>query len=44
MLYSNLVVSAPMNEKELRNLMFTAQLEKNQHPFVIVIPGAKAFA
>jgi 1-deoxy-D-xylulose-5-phosphate synthase len=27
-----------MNESELRNLMFTAQLEKNQHPFVIRYP------
>src|ERR1700759_2547154 len=34
----NLIVSAPMNETELRNLMFTAQLEKNQHPFVIRYP------
>src|SRR4249919_3639259 len=34
----NLIVSAPMNESELRNLMFTAQLEKNVHPFVIRYP------
>jgi 1-deoxy-D-xylulose-5-phosphate synthase len=34
----NLIVSAPMNESELRNLMFTAQLEKNGHPFVIRYP------
>lgn len=34
----NLVVSAPMNEKELRNLMYTAQLEKNQMPFSIRYP------
>ena len=34
----NLVVSAPMNESELRNLMYTAQLEKNMHPFVIRYP------
>src|SRR6201995_2677169 len=34
----NLIVSAPMNETELRNLMYTAQLEKNQHPFVIRYP------
>ncbi|GAC1379901.1 MAG: 1-deoxy-D-xylulose-5-phosphate synthase [Ginsengibacter sp.] len=41
----NLVVSAPMNEGELRNLMFTAQLEKTSHPFVIRYPrgeGVKA--
>jgi 1-deoxy-D-xylulose-5-phosphate synthase len=34
----NLVVSAPMNEQELRNLMYTAQLETNQSPFVIRYP------
>ena len=34
----NLVISAPMNEQELRNLMYTAQLEKNRHPFVIRYP------
>ena len=34
----NLIVSAPMNESELRNLMYTAQLEKNTHPFVIRYP------
>jgi 1-deoxy-D-xylulose-5-phosphate synthase len=34
----NLIVSAPMNESELRNLMYTAQLEKNLHPFVIRYP------
>jgi 1-deoxy-D-xylulose-5-phosphate synthase len=34
----NMIVSAPMNEKELRNLMYTAQLEKNQLPFVIRYP------
>lgn len=33
----NLVVSAPMNEEELRNLMFTAQQE-NMGPFVIRYP------
>jgi len=27
-----------MNESELRNLMYTAQLEKNTHPFVIRYP------
>src|SRR5678809_794084 len=31
----NMVVSAPMNESELRNLMYTAQLESTQNPFVI---------
>jgi len=34
----NIVVSAPMNESELRNLMYTAQLEKNNYPFVIRYP------
>lgn len=34
----NLIVSAPMNESELRNLMYTAQLETNQLPFVIRYP------
>jgi 1-deoxy-D-xylulose-5-phosphate synthase len=34
----NMIVSAPMNEGELRNLMYTAQLDKNQHPFVIRYP------
>lgn len=33
----NLIVSAPMNEEELRNLMYTAQLE-NMGPFVIRYP------
>ena len=34
----NMIVSAPMNESELRNLMFTAQLESNKLPFVIRYP------
>jgi 1-deoxy-D-xylulose-5-phosphate synthase len=34
----NIIVSAPMNESELRNLMYTAQLEKNKNPFVIRYP------
>lgn len=34
----NIIVSAPMNESELRNLMYTAQLESNQLPFVIRYP------
>jgi 1-deoxy-D-xylulose-5-phosphate synthase len=33
-----MVISAPMNEQELRNLMYTAQLDKNQYPFVIRYP------
>ena len=34
----NMIVSAPMNESELRNLMYTAQLEENKNPFVIRYP------
>jgi len=34
----NMVVSAPMNEEELRNLMYTAQLAKNAFPFSIRYP------
>jgi 1-deoxy-D-xylulose-5-phosphate synthase len=34
----NMIVSAPMNESELRNLMFTAQLDSTENPFVIRYP------
>ena len=34
----NLIVSAPMNEQELRNLMYTAQLDSTGLPFVIRYP------
>ena len=34
----NLIVSAPMNEKELRNLMYTAQLDSTTLPIVIRYP------
>jgi len=34
----NMVVSAPMNELELRNLMYTAQLNETNNPFVIRYP------
>ena len=34
----NMIISAPMNEQELRNLMFTAQLPSIQNPFVIRYP------
>jgi 1-deoxy-D-xylulose-5-phosphate synthase len=34
----NMVISSPMNESELRNLMYTAQLESNKLPFVIRYP------
>lgn len=36
----NLIISSPMNEFELRNLMFTAQLNP-VHPFVIRYPRGK---
>jgi len=34
----NMIVSAPMNEAELRDLMYTAQLETTKLPFVIRYP------
>jgi 1-deoxy-D-xylulose-5-phosphate synthase len=34
----NMIVSAPMNSLELRNLLYTAQLEKNASPFSIRYP------
>ncbi|WP_219905900.1 1-deoxy-D-xylulose-5-phosphate synthase [Taibaiella chishuiensis] len=34
----NMIVSAPMNEQELRNLMYTAQLDETVNPFVIRYP------
>lgn len=34
----NMIISAPMNEAELRNLMYTAQLDSNKLPFVIRYP------
>jgi 1-deoxy-D-xylulose-5-phosphate synthase len=34
----NMIISAPMNESELRNLMYTAQLESTHLPFVIRYP------
>lgn len=38
----NMIVSAPMNESELRNLMFTAQLDSAKNPFVIRYPRGEA--
>lgn len=38
----NMVVSAPMNESELRNLMYTAQLDSTKNPFVIRYPRGQA--
>ena len=34
----NMIISSPMNESELRNLMFTSQLESMKYPFVIRYP------
>jgi 1-deoxy-D-xylulose-5-phosphate synthase len=34
----NMIISAPMNESELRNLMFTSQLESTTSPMVIRYP------
>lgn len=34
----NMIVAAPMDEPELRNLMYTAQLESTQSPFSIRYP------
>jgi 1-deoxy-D-xylulose-5-phosphate synthase len=34
----HMIVSAPMNETELRDLMYTAQLDSNELPFVIRYP------
>ena len=34
----HMIVSSPMNESELRNLMYTAQLESTTNPFVIRYP------
>ena len=34
----NMIIAAPMNEQELRNLMFTAQLPSIKLPFVIIYP------
>ena len=34
----NMIISSPMNEAELRNLMYTAQLDSTNMPFVIRYP------
>ncbi len=34
----NMIISAPMNEQELRNLMYTSQLESTTSPMVIRYP------
>jgi 1-deoxy-D-xylulose-5-phosphate synthase len=38
----NIVVSAPMDAIELRNLMYTAQLDKNNFPFSIRYPRGRS--
>jgi 1-deoxy-D-xylulose-5-phosphate synthase len=38
----NIIVSAPMNESELRNLMYTSQLQSIKNPFVIRYPRGEA--
>src|SRR5258705_1817417 len=38
----NMIISAPMNESELRNLMYTAQLDSTKLPFVIRYPRGEA--
>jgi 1-deoxy-D-xylulose-5-phosphate synthase len=38
----NMIVSAPMDAVELRNIMYTAQLEKNKAPFSIRYPRGKS--
>jgi 1-deoxy-D-xylulose-5-phosphate synthase len=38
----NMIISAPMNEEDLRNLMYTAQL-KNHGPIVIRYPRGRGF-
>ncbi|MCE5345243.1 MAG: 1-deoxy-D-xylulose-5-phosphate synthase [Bacteroidales bacterium] len=40
----NMVVSAPMDEVELRNLLYTAQLEKNNFPFSIRYPKGRGMS
>lgn len=37
----NMVITAPMDEIELRNLLYTAQLEKNKSPFSIRYPRGR---
>ena len=39
----NLVISAPSDEFQLRNMLYTAQLEKNKCPFVIRYPRGRSF-
>jgi len=38
----NMVITAPMDSVELRNMMYTAQLEKNKMPFSIRYPRGRS--
>ncbi len=38
----NMIISAPMNERELRDMMYTAQLDSIETPFVIRYPRGNA--
>jgi 1-deoxy-D-xylulose-5-phosphate synthase len=38
----NMIISSPMNESELRDLMYTSQLGKIKNPFVIRYPRGEA--
>jgi 1-deoxy-D-xylulose-5-phosphate synthase len=40
----NMIVSAPMDELELRNLLYTAQLDHNKFPFSIRYPRGRGFS
>ncbi len=37
----NMIVAAPMDELELRNMLYSAQLEKNRSPYAIRYPRGK---
>jgi len=37
----NMVIASPLDEQDLRNLMFTAQLDKNNFPFTIRYPRGR---
>lgn len=37
----NMIVCAPMNEQELRSMMYTAQLDSTNHPMVIRYPRGR---
>lgn len=37
----NMIICAPINEQEFRNMMYTAQLDSIKHPFVIRYPRGR---